>query len=104
MDQKKMMKEINYWLDKKVVKYPTEPYKILDSNYNYYYTPYEIKKYSKNGQIIVDSETRRCDANNLFCELVNYCAKNKLYDSNGLTLINTKNKNSFYNFIRENSI
>ncbi len=101
---KKSMKEINKWLDNNSIVYPTYPYEISESNYEKYYTPYEIKKYSNNGKININPSTKRCDSNNIFCELINYCTYKKLYNDDDTLLINVKNKNSFYNFIFENSI
>ncbi|MEK0419404.1 MAG: hypothetical protein RIQ65_97 [Pseudomonadota bacterium] len=98
-----IMKEINEWLDDEVVVYPSDPHRpILEPKY--YYTENELKKFysKKKSKVIINDRTRRNDANNIFCELVDYCAKYGVYDGENL-LANPSNKNSFYNFIYENS-
>jgi hypothetical protein len=97
------MNEINQWLDERVVVYPTDAHiPKLDSKY--YYTASEVRKFYSNSasQVKIDEKTRRNDANNIFCELVDYCARHSMYDGDKL-LINPSNKNSFYNFIYSNS-
>ncbi len=100
-----VMKEINKWLDDDIVVYPSDPHKPkLYLDINSHYTESELKRfYSKReSKVIINEKTRRNDANNIFCELVDYCAKYGIYDGNKL-LANPSNKNSFYHFIYKNS-
>lgn len=103
-----LIKEINRWLDNPVVTYPSDPYKPnlgLGLEPNSYYTNTELKRFycRETSKIKIDERTRRNDANNIFCELVDYCAKYEIYDNDKL-LINPSNKNSFYHFIYSNSL
>ena len=98
-----IMKEINRWLDQRVVLYPS------DSNrprlkLEYYYTESEMKRFysEETSKVEINDRTRRNDANNVFCELVDYCAKYGIYDGENL-FANPSNKNSFYHFIYLNS-
>ena len=98
------MKQINEWLDDPIVVLTSDPHKPRLPN-NYYYTPYELKKFrtGANEYIEINEFTRRNDANNIFCELVDYCARYKINDKNNSLLFNPSNKNSFYNFVYSNS-
>jgi len=117
------MDKINIWLDQKnIVDYPSNKEKTYCDNINIYYTKNEIKKFSKN--IYSDSEyiseyndfinnqnikmyipenTRRYEADNLFKNLVNNCIKYNILDIDNKLLFSSFNKNSFYNFVYENS-
>ncbi len=97
------IKELNRWLDQKVVRYPTESHRSRLGP-EYYYTESELKRfYSEDtSKVEISDKTRRNDANNVFCELVDYCVKNGIYDGEKL-FINPSNKNSFYHFIYLNS-
>jgi len=103
-----VMKEINKWLDEDIVSYPSDPHKPkLDLDLNTYYTDTELKRFysKKESKVIINEKTRRNDANNIFCELVDYCAKYGIYDTNSnKLLVNSSNKNSFYHFIYSNSL
>ncbi len=104
MSSKKMvMKEINRWLDENVVVYPSDPHKTFLEP-KYYYTEAELKRFysQETSKVKINDKTRRNDANNIFCKLVEYCAKYEIYDGENL-LINPSNKNSFYHFIYSNS-
>jgi len=104
MSKKSMlMKEINRWLDEKIVVYPSDPHRLILEP-NYYYTESEMKRFysEETSKIEINDRTRRNDANNIFCELVDYCAKYGIYDGENL-FVNPSNKNSFYHFIYSNS-
>jgi hypothetical protein len=115
---------ISLWLDQKnIVKYPCNKYKNKYTNIELYYTDKEIKKFmhsdinsnleyadkfcnnnnNNDNNIYINESTRRYEANVLFRKLVDKCAKINLYNTDGMPIINSKNKNSFYNFVFENS-
>jgi hypothetical protein len=101
--EKISMRKINDWLDEPVVQLTSDPHKHR-LPLNYYYTESELKKFSKSDdKITIDEHTRRNDANNIFCELVEYCVKFNINDLDGLPLFKPSNKNSFYNFAYGNS-
>ena len=99
----RFMKDLNTWLDNKVVLYSTDPH-IPKLELKYYYTQSEMRKFysEETNKVEINEKTRRNDANNIFCELVEYCARNKICDGDKL-FVNPSNKNSFYHFIYSNS-
>lgn len=104
MSNKKSMREINDWLDRPVVKISSNSH-IHQLPYEYYYTPTELKRFyePETKRIDIDDRTRRNDANNIFCDLVEYCVRYNINDLNGTPLIKPSIKNSFYDFIYLNS-
>jgi hypothetical protein len=98
------MREINGWLDDQVVKLSSDPH-VHRLPLKYYYTQYELKNFYNPDakKIEINEHTRRNDANNIFCELVDYCVKYDINDLDGTPLFKPSNKNSFYNFVYENS-
>jgi hypothetical protein len=103
--KKNSMKKINNWLDERIVEVSLDTFSHSHKlPLKYYYTESELKKFSdSDNKITIDNRTRRNDANNIFCELVEYCVKFKINDLDGLPLFKPLNKNSFYNFAHDNS-
>jgi hypothetical protein len=103
MENKISMREINEWLDQPVVVYPTDPH-VPKLELKHYYTDSEMKRFfsKEKSKVKINDKTRRNDANNIFCELVDYCEKYKIYDGDKL-FVNPSNKSSFYHFIYSNS-
>lgn len=99
------MNEITNWLDQtKIVKYPSNKQFPYLNDIELYYTSSEIRKFlNKKSELYIPEDTRRYEADNLFKNLINYSIKYKMYDLDNRLLFNTKNKNSFYKFIYENS-
>jgi hypothetical protein len=119
------MDKINIWLDKKnVVKYPSNKQISYSDKADIYYTKNEIQKFSeninsdseyiyeynglinnpnRNIKIYIPENTRRYEADNLFKNLVNNCIKYNILDIDNKLLFSSLNKNSFYNFVYENS-
>jgi len=121
------MDKINIWLDQKnIVKYPSNKQISYSDKIDIYYTKKEIQKFSKNInqdneftceyndnsitnnsnkylKIYIPENTRRYEADNLFKNLVNDCIKYNILDIDNKLLFSSLNKNSFYNFIYENS-
>jgi hypothetical protein len=121
------MDKINIWLDQKnIVKYPSNKQISYSDKIDIYYTKKEIQKFSKNidhdseftyeyndngftnnpnkySKIYIPENTRRYEADNLFKNLVNDCIKYNILDIDNKLLFSSSNKNSFYNFIYENS-
>ena len=116
--------ELNEWLDEyKVVNNSTDLKKSYYNNMDLYYTKKEIKRFSvsehdyfnkdylheyktnnQTNQLYIPEDTRRYEADNLFRMLVNHCGKFGIYDKgNEKFLFNQSNKNSFYEFVYNNS-
>jgi hypothetical protein len=112
--------ELNEWLDEyKVVNNSTDLKKSYYNNIDLYYTKKEIKRFTvsdndyanqdylheyKTEKIYIPEDTRRYEADNLFRMLVNHCGKLGIYDkSEEKLLFNQSNKNSFYEFVYNNS-
>jgi hypothetical protein len=98
------MREINNWLNEPIVVLTSDPH-IHRLPLEYYYTPIELKRFynKKTEKPEINEHTRRNDANNIFCELVDYCVKYNINDLDNKPLFKPSIKNSFYNFIYENS-
>lgn len=98
------MRQINDWLDDRVVKLGSDPH-VHRLPLEYYYTSSELKRFvdPETKKIQIDERTRRNDASNIFCELVDYCVKFEINDLDGSPLFNPSNKNSFYDFVYSNS-
>lgn len=103
---KHKMNEINDWLDEPVVELTTDRHKPHNPD-EMYYTPYELKKFrsKRDNMVHINIHTRRNDANNIFCELVDHCVRYNINDKDkdNSPLFNPSNKNSFYNFVYSNS-
>ena len=99
------MKKINEWLDEPIVVLTSDSHKPRYSS-NYYYTENEIKKFKskETNQIKINVNTRRNDANNIFCELVDYSMQYNINDIDHTPLFKPSIKNSFYDFIYTNSV
>lgn len=116
--------ELNEWLDEyKVVNNSTDFKKSYFNNMDLYYTKKEIKRFTisdndyankdylheykmnnQTQQLYIPEDTRRYEADNLFRMLVNHCGKFGIYDKgNEKFLFNQSNKNSFYEFVYNNS-
>ena len=94
---------MNKWLDEKnIQEYPCSPYY---SRYDrQYYTTFEMNTFITSGNDIkIPQDTRRYDADILFRQLIDYCVVNHL-EKSGISLINVSMKDSFYNFIYNNSL
>jgi len=64
----------------------------------------QIDKSVKDQQLYIPEDTRRYEADNLFRTLVNHCGKFGIYDKGDEKfLFNQSNKNSFYEFVYNNS-
>ena len=122
---------LNEWLDEPfIVKNSTNLKKPYFNNIDLYYTKKEIKRFvisendyfnkdylneyqvsdklkdaknSSTQQLYIHEDTRRYEADNLFKTLVNHCGKFEIYDKNDKLLFNQSNKNSFYEFVYNNS-
>ena len=115
---------LNEWLDEyKVVNNSTDLKKSYFNNMDLYYTKKEIKRFTvsendysnkdylheyetnnQKQQLYIPEDTRRYEADNLFKTLVNHCGKFGIYDKcNEKFLFNQTNKNSFYEFVYNNS-
>jgi hypothetical protein len=111
---------LNKWLDEPfIVKNSTDLKKPYYNNIDLYYTKKEIKRFvvSENDysnkdylnkyqdkELYIHEDTRRYEADNLFKILVNHCGKFGIYDKcNEKFLFNQSNKNSFYEFVYNNS-
>ena len=115
---------LNEWLDEyKVVNNSTDFKKSYYNNIDLYYTKKEIKRFvvsdndyankdylheykinNQSQQLYIPEDTRRYEADNLFRMLVNHCGKFEIYDKgNEKFLFNQSNKNSFYEFVYNNS-
>ena len=116
------MNTINEWLDElKVVAIPANKEISYTDGMDIYYTKKEIKNFktnknlseeyahkfinnSKTEYIYIPEETRRYEADNIFKCLVNHCIKNDIIDKDNSYLFSAINKNSFYEFVYNNTI
>ena len=116
------MNIINEWLDEdKIVINPSNKEISYVDRMNIYYTKKEIKNFKNNKflsneyshkfindqkteYIYIPENTRRYEADNLFKCLVNHCIKNDIIDKDNNYLFSSENKNSFYEFVYNNTI
>ena len=115
------MNTINEWLDEpKKVLIPSNKEKSYTNAMETYYTKKEIRNFKRNKNlseeythkfinnekteyIYIPEDTRRYEADNIFKCLINHCIKNDIIDIDNNYLFSSLNKNSFYEFVYNNT-